>query len=291
MQQFVSCMQLVPQAGVQSLTMIDIHCHLLPGIDDGAPDLDTSIAMARLACADGISTIFCTPHIYPGLYENTAADIRRRVAALQRALQDKGLGLVLNYGADVHLVPGTLSSLRSGQVPTLGGSRYLLLEPSHHVRPPQFRQSVFEFVANGVVPVLTHPERLTWAADSYDEFLQLAKSGAWLQVTGGALLGKFGRQAKHIAERLVGDGWCAILASDGHSTGRRAPVLSEAAFRAAQLVGEREAQRMVALRPQAIVDDLLSENVIPPPALAGTRNQFHGKISKILLRLAKFGRE
>lgn len=283
-------LQRVPSATVETCIMIDLHCHLLPGIDDGSPDIATSLTMARMACADGTTTIFCTPHIYPGLYENKAADIRRRVASLQVALHDKGIGLVLNYGADVHLVPNTLADLRSGLVPTLGGSRYLLLEPSHHVRPPRFRESVFELVANGVVPVLTHPERLTWAMDSYDEFLQLAKSGAWLQVTGGALLGTFGRQAKHLAERLVGDGWCAVLASDGHTTGRRAPLLAQATYRAAQLVGGSEAERMVRLRPQAVIDDVAPKEIPLPPALAATDNPVQGKISKLLSGFALFRR-
>ena len=101
-------------------------------------------------------------------------------------------------------------------------SRYLLLEPSHHVCPPRFCESVFELIGAGYVPVITHPERLTWAQDHLDDFFALARSGAWLQVTGGALTGKFGARTQRLAERFVGDGWTAILASDAHDTAPRA---------------------------------------------------------------------
>jgi protein-tyrosine phosphatase len=248
--------------------MIDIHCHLLPGIDDGAQTLASSLDMARIAVADGITTIFCTPHIYPGLYENTGPDIRRRVAALQQNLRDAGITLALNHGADTHLVPEVREGLRCGRIPTLGGSRYLLLEPSHHVRPPRFKETVFELIAAGIVPVITHPERLTWVEQHYDDFTELARSGAWMQVTGGALVGRFGNRVKKIAERFVGDGWTHVLASDGHTTGQRAPLLAAARARAGELLGSVEGSRLVLERPQAILDNLLPETVAAPPALA-----------------------
>ena len=147
--------------------MIDLHSHLLPGIDDGATSLEMSLDMARQAVADGVHTMACTPHIYPGLYQNDANGITRACHQLQAALDVYGIALTLVSGADVHLVPGLLDGLRAGTVPTLHGSRYVLLEPSHRVRPPRFEESVFELVAAGYTPVITHPERLTWIEDHY----------------------------------------------------------------------------------------------------------------------------
>src|SRR5690348_6471940 len=125
------------------MRMFDLHCHLLPGIDDGAPDLATSLEMARIAHADGIRTIACTPHIYPGMYDNDAPGIRTAIAALQAELDAAGIGLRLVEGADVHLDTDLAGAIRGGRVPTLAGSRYLLLEPPHHVAPPGFEQQVF----------------------------------------------------------------------------------------------------------------------------------------------------
>ena len=235
--------------------MIDLHCHLLPGIDDGPKDIATTLEMARIAVGDGIGTIFCTPHIYPGLYENFQTDIVRRVDQLRMILQRENIPLRLSYGADTHLVPEVLDGLKAGRIPTLGGSRYLLLEPSHNVRPPRFTESVFALIGAGYVPVITHPERLTWAAVHMPDFFALARAGAWMQITGGALLGRFGPSVQRLADRFVGEGWTAVLASDAHTTHRRAPQLAEAMHRATTLIGKEEALRMVFARPQLVVDN------------------------------------
>ncbi|MDS4069917.1 MAG: CpsB/CapC family capsule biosynthesis tyrosine phosphatase, partial [Candidatus Competibacter sp.] len=123
--------------------MIDLHCHLLPGIDDGAPDLAISLAMARIAAADGIEVVACTPHIYPGLYENNGPAIRRAVSELQAHLDEAAIPLRLTYGADTHIAPDLVAGLREGRVPSLHGSRYFLLEPPHHVAPPRLEETVF----------------------------------------------------------------------------------------------------------------------------------------------------
>lgn len=240
--------------------------------------------MARIAVADGIKTIFCTPHIYPGLYENAGPDIKRRVASLQGSLNERSIDLHLSHGADVHLVPDLLHGLQTGRIPTLGGSRYLLLEPSHTVRPPRFREAVFAIVAAGYTPVITHPERLSWVGDHYDDFVSLAQSGAWLQITGGALLGRFGANAQHYAERFIDEGWVAVLASDAHTTNRRAPQLAEACDRAAQWVGREEAARMVLARPQAVLDNRPAAEVTAPLALTLQTRANQGKISKMFSR-------
>ncbi|HQC73838.1 MAG TPA: capsular biosynthesis protein, partial [Candidatus Competibacteraceae bacterium] len=101
--------------------MIDLHCHLLPGIDDGAPNLDTSLAMARIAVADGITVTACTPHIYPGMYQNTGPAIRQAVSELQAHLDEAGVSLRLTYGADTHIAPDLVAGLRDGRVPSLHG--------------------------------------------------------------------------------------------------------------------------------------------------------------------------
>jgi protein-tyrosine phosphatase len=260
--------------------MIDLHCHLLPGIDDGAKTLDDALAMARLAVADGISLTACTPHIYPGLYENTSDGIRVGIAALRDALAGAGIALALTDGADAHLTPELLPRLRSGTVPTLGGSRYFLLEPAHHVPPPHFVAQVATFVEMGYVPVITHPERLTWIDGHYGDFVQAARDGAWLQVTSGSLTGDFGSDARYWGERLVDEGWVHILATDAHGLRARRPELRKGVAAAARLVGDEEAQRMVELRPAAILADTAPEAVPQPLAFASaakTKPSFWGR--------------
>ena len=245
--------------------MIDLHSHILPGIDDGAKSLDVSLEMARLAVADGIHTMACTPHIYPGLYLNDAQGITHARDALQLELDAQGINLRLVTGADVHLVPDLLAGLRGGQVPTLNGSRYVLLEPSHHVAPPRFEESVFHLVAAGYTPVITHPERLTWIETHYEVFVRMIGQGAWMQVTAGALTGMFGPRAKYWGEKFIGEGHTHLLATDAHSNRRRVPCLSEGLAVAQRLLGPAEAARLVLERPQAILDDLSPGRATPLP--------------------------
>ncbi|WP_418321081.1 tyrosine-protein phosphatase [Piscinibacter sakaiensis] len=243
--------------------MIDLHSHILPGIDDGAKTLEMSLEMARIAVRDGTTVMACTPHIYPGLYMNDSAGIHAERDKLQRALDTYGIPLKLVVGADAHLVPELLDGLKSGRVPTLNGSRYFLLEPSHHVPPPNFESSVFNIMAEGYQPVLTHPERLVWIEHNYQTFVTLAKRGVWMQLTAAAILGKFGKRARYWSERMLDEGLVHLIASDAHTVNMRNPQMAEAVDRAAASVGKEEALRMVYERPQAILDDVAPELVAP----------------------------
>jgi protein-tyrosine phosphatase len=270
--------------------MIDLHCHILPGIDDGSPDDATSLEMARIATADGIRTIACTPHIYPGLYENDANGIRARVAALQGKLDDAGIALKLTSGADAHLTPELLGRVKDGTAPTLHGGRYFLLEPSHHVVPPRFEESVLNFTAAGFVPVITHPERLTWIEGQYRILESLLRSGAWMQITAGSLTGRFGSNAQYWAERMLDDGMVHLLATDAHGVKGRPPLLAEGMEAAEKWVGTAEAKRLVLDRPQAILDNRAPAQVMPVPALdpARRRSRSRGIWAKLTGRRVRF---
>lgn len=249
--------------------MIDLHSHILPGIDDGSRSLEQSLEMARMAVDDGTTVMACTPHIYPGLYMNDAAGIQAERDKLQKALDTYRIPLQLVVGADAHLVPELLDGLQSGRVPTINGSRYLLLEPPHHVPPPNLEQSVFQIMAAGYVPVITHPERLVWIEHHYPTFVELARRGAWLQLTAGAIVGKFGKRARYWSERLLNEGWVHIVASDAHTTGMRNPRMSEAIPVLEKAVGADEARRLLHERPQAILDDADPATVAPVPGFRG----------------------
>lgn len=236
--------------------MLDLHCHLLPGIDDGAVDLDMALEMARMAVADGITTVACTPHIYPGMYDNTGDGIRAAITALRLELASRDIDLQLVEGADVHLDQGLADSIRAGRIPTLAGSRYLLLEPPHHVAPPRFEDTVFQLMVAGYVPVITHPERLSWIEGHYGVFQRLVKAGSWMQITAGSVTGRFGKRPRYWAERMLDEHLVHILATDAHHPRRRPPLLAEGREAAANRVGEQEATHMVVTRPQGIVDNL-----------------------------------
>ncbi len=240
--------------------------------------MQVSLAMARAAVADGIVITACTPHIYPGLYDNSRQTIEWSIEALRNALAEEEIPLQLVIGADTHLVPGLLGRLRSGAVPTLAGSAYLLLEPAHHVAPPGFEQSVFELVAAGYIPVITHPERLSWIGDHYDVFKRLVERGAWMQITSGSLTGRFGSDARYWAERMLDEGLVHLLATDAHGLGNRPPLLAEGRHAAEKWVGAEEAVRLVLDRPQCIIDDLAPSSTPPPGGKSKNRPGWLGRL-------------
>lgn len=246
--------------------MIDLHCHMLPGIDDGAADIEVALEMARVAVADGITVTACTPHIMPGVYGNTGPGIRAAIEAFRGALAQAGIPLRLVTGADVHLATDLCQGLRDGRVLTLNESRYFLFEPPHHVLPPRLEHAVFETMTAGFQPVITHPERLSWIEGHYDVMQRLAHSGAWMQITCGSLTGRFGRRPQYWAERMVDEGLTHILATDAHNLRNRAPSMARSRDLVAQRLGEAEADNMVLVRPQGILDNAEPSDL--PPALA-----------------------
>lgn len=243
--------------------MIDLHCHMLPAIDDGAGDVETSLAMARMAVEDGIRITACTPHIMPGVYENRGPDIRAAIDRLQKVLDESDIPLKLVTGADVHIAPDLVHGLKTGRILSLNDSRYFLFEPPHHIAPPRLEQLCFDVMSAGYMPLITHPERLTWIESHYDVIKQMAHGGAWIQITAGAVTGRFGRRPKYWSERMLDEGMVHILATDAHNLRNRSPNLSHARDLIAERLGEQAAIDMVLTRPQGVLDNV-SPSTLPP---------------------------
>jgi len=245
--------------------MIDLHCHILPGLDDGAANLSVSTDMAKAFVADGVSVVACTSHILPGLYHNSGPQIRQATAQLQQHLDREGIPLRLVTGADNHIIPNFVSELRLGHLLSLADTRYVLVEPPHHVAPPRLEELFFSLLVAGYVPILTHPERLTWIESHYQSMQRLAHAGIWMQVTAGSLTGAFGRKARYWGERMLDEGYIHILATDAHDVNRRPPNLSQGRELAAKRVGDIEAQHLVVTRPGAVLRND-QPSTLPVPA-------------------------
>jgi protein-tyrosine phosphatase len=236
--------------------MFDLHCHLLPGIDDGAIDLDMSIRMARVLVSDGVEAVVCTPHITPGLYDNAGPQIQAAVASLRRELALRDVQLELFAGADAHVAAGFLAKLRSGEIPSLADSRYVLVELPHDVAPVLLKHFFFELLVNGYVPILSHPERARWIPEQFATLKRLVRSGLWIQITAGSLLGHFGSVPQYWSERLLSDGLVHLVATDAHrDTGPRAPCLARARDAVIRRMGERSAGDIFSARPLAVLRD------------------------------------
>ncbi len=237
--------------------MIDLHSHILPGVDDGSPDLATSLAMARMAVEDGIKVMACTPHFLPGLYNNDANDIRQRTAAFSQELASQGIPLRLVTGGDVHIRADMVSVLQGKRALTLNDTRYVLLEPPQIVMPLRLDTLISKMVEAGFIPVITHPERLSWIEQHAAILKPLVMAGAWMQITAGSLTGRFGKRPLYWAQRLLQTGLVHVMATDAHNLGSRPPRLAHAVALAAREVGTLEAQNLVVNRPKFILDNQL----------------------------------
>lgn len=203
--------------------MIDLHTHILPGLDDGAPDLEASLAMARLAGADGTTTIVATPHVN-FRYSFPLNEIDRRVGELKAALRSAGLELEILAGAEldvarlIELSDGELRALSLGDGPSL-----LLESPFAHAGP--LEDVVFDLQLRGFAPVLAHPERCPPFQRDEDLLRRLVERGALCSITAGSLAGVFGSTVRRFALRLLSEGLVHDISSDAHDSDRRPPLI------------------------------------------------------------------
>jgi protein-tyrosine phosphatase len=231
---------------------VDIHCHLLPGIDDGASSWEEALAMAKMAVADGIGTIIATPHQLGNHVKNSGETIRAAAAEFQRLLEQRRVPLQVLAGGDVRIEPDLLRKIRSGEVVTLGDRRrHVLLELPHEVYVPLDRL-LDELAGAGVVGILSHPERNHGLLSQPGLVRQLVKRGCLLQVTAGSLTGAFGSQVQKFASALVEQGLVHFVATDAHGTRGRPPLLGAAFARVGDLAGEKAAVELCCDHPRAV---------------------------------------
>ena len=233
--------------------MIDIHCHILPGIDDGPEKMETTLEMLRMAADDGITHIIATPH-YRCQDVLTMQDIDDRVSLVRKEMEKSGMTIRLSAGADIRLTYELISCLSRRALPTINGSRYFLLELPDFL-PPHFDEFIFESRIKGYVPIITHPERNHSLLASPRRSEVLREAGALLQLTAMSITGEFSRQIKKYSLQLLKMGCVDFVASDAHSTKRRVPVLSRAYGEVSKMLDEDAAQRMFVDNPKAVIEN------------------------------------
>lgn len=241
--------------------MIDLHSHLLPGIDDGAPDLATALKLARIAVQDGITHMMCTPHIHPGRYDNTIASIQRALSELQQGLIKERVKLVINAAAEVRFGMELMVAIKNNKIPFLGewrGQPVLLLEFPHGEIPFGAERLTQWLLQQGIQPLIAHPERNKGFMRAPDKIKPFLEQGCLLQVTAGAVAGLFGEPAQQLAHALLKEKKVTVLATDAHNIKHRPPILSEGRTAAAQLIGEVAARRLVLDNPWRIAQSKLS---------------------------------
>ena len=255
------------QRGFNVELVIDLHCHVLPGIDDGPPDVDGSLQMAQAALDDGIDAIVATPHVNMR-YGLDPDAIPPRVEELQATLVRADLPLSLLCGAEIAL--SRLPGLGEDQIRSLclGHSSYVLIESPYSPVGSVIEQSLFELRVRGFRPVLAHPERCPEFRRSIPRLTRLVENGVTCSVSAGSIVGQFGPAVRRFAGRLLELGLVHNVSSDAHDTVRRTPRLS-AAFRDQKAPLSNPDMRLwlTSTVPAAILRD---EPIPPPPPMPGS---------------------
>lgn len=233
--------------------MIDLHSHILHGIDDGASNIQMALDMARFAAEDGVEVMACTPHFLPGVYDPDPADVVRRVALLNERLMEEGIELALVTGCEAHVRPDMLRQLAAGQILTFHFGRHVLVEMPPVTLPPNMDRFFLDLIRAGYKPVMAHVERYRWSERAMPFIQSMVVAGAQMQVTAGSFFGDYGRAAQDLAMRLLDLGLVHIVASDAHDVTKRPPGLSRAFELVKSERGLAEARQIFLERPEAIL--------------------------------------
>ncbi len=235
--------------------MIDLHCHLLPGIDDGSKSLEQSLAMLHHAVNAGIKKIVCTPHITPGRYDNSIESIKPVFENLKTEIIANSIAIEIGFAAEIRFDPVIIDMVNNNTLPVLGeynGERLILLEFPHSHIPSGCEELIQWLADKGIRVLIAHPERNRSVLHDIDKIKSLHKLGCLFQITGGSLTNVFKDASKECAIELLKRGWVSVIASDAHNLHSRTPELEPARLEAEKIVGEEESIEMVIGRPDKI---------------------------------------
>jgi len=218
--------------------MIDIHCHILPGIDDGAKSEAELLKMAHEAVSDGITTIIATPHHMNGVYINAKAEVLALTEHANQLLQKEEIPLTILPSQEIRIYENLIRDLRNNQVLFLDKAcKYILLELPANSVPYQIDRLIFEIQILGVTPIIAHPERNSAIREQPYLLYKMVKSGAFAQLTAASITGRFGKEIEKFSRQLVEHQLVHLIASDAHNADTRGPRLVSAYERLAEYGG------------------------------------------------------
>lgn len=236
--------------------MIDLHCHVLPGLDDGPRFLKESLDMARTAVKNNIQTIVATPHSLNGFFVNNWESIVSVTSSVQEALQREDIGLNIYPGMEVQMSPDLFEALERGEAATINNNgRYMLVEFPAFSMPAGGREFIFKLKLQGITPVIAHPERHLILQHDLNQLHELVQQGALCQLTALSLTGEFGISVQKSAEEMIRTGLAHVIATDAHYDSDRIHALARSVDLAAEVLQDYgRAEQMVTTTPAAIIN-------------------------------------
>lgn len=238
--------------------MIDLHSHILPGIDDGARDLNETVALAKHALDQGVTHMVCTPHIHTGVFDNTQKTIEEAFEVVVNELRANNVNLALSYSCEVRIGAELTNWIINSKLPLLGiwgGKPALLLELPHSHIPAGADSLINWLLRKGIQPIIPHPERNRDILSNYNKATWLKSLGVLFQATAGAFTGTFGERVSDTAYQMLDDNLIAYVASDMHNLKRRPNEMAEAYKAVSHFIGVLIANRLFIETPRAITSN------------------------------------
>ena len=236
--------------------IVDIHNHMLFGVDDGSYSLENSLEMAELSCESGVTDVICTPHCYPGMFENYAGTgFEKNFEKLKEALNDEGIPLNLHLGMEVFGHYETLDDLKNNKLYCLAGSRYMLIEFDFNDNPENVNYILEDLLDYDIVPIIAHPERYNFVAKAPTILFNWLDMGCLLQCNKDSISGKFGNLVKKISIDMLSDRLFSFIGSDAHGATRRTPYMQFAYEFVEENFGNDYAEEIFFKNPLKIINN------------------------------------
>lgn len=258
--------------------MIDIHCHILPYIDDGAESMEEAIKMARIAYSEGITNIVATPHYIEDVGYPSYDEISQRVEKIKIAIKSEGIGVEIIQGSEAYITWNLPLSIKNRDIPTINNTQYLLVEFPMFNMPIYSEDVIYKLKLMGITPIIAHPERYRYVMENPNILIKYIDIGALCQINSGSITGKFGKKIMKISKTLLSHDMVHFVASDGHSSGARAPILRSAYQKVRDIYGEKKSEKLFKINPQRIITG--KEIDIEVPKYISKKNKIRQIFSK-----------
>lgn len=239
------------------MSYVDIHSHILPGLDDGAKDEKETLRMLKLAEQSGISDIIATPHYHYRRGHAAPELIRATVERIQQMILESGMKIRLYPGNELYYTHELLDAVKSGNALTLADTEYVLLEFSPGVEARRIQNAVYQFLSEGYYPIIAHMERYEVFLKNPGFALEIAEMGAYFQVNAGSITGEHGWKTKYFARRMVKNGLIQFVATDCHDAQKRAPKWDKALSWLDKTCGSTETEKYLQKHPRAVLESLM----------------------------------
>lgn len=236
-------------------TYIDIHCHILPGVDDGSDSLETSMEMLHMADEDGISQIILTPHDKPWHRKMDYTRMNALVDQLQERLCQEGMDIRLYMGSELYYRNGLTEEIDQGEAVTLANSQYVLVEFDPLADYDYIRSGVYALLMGGYYPIVAHVERYKNVCCKMSRVIELIDMGSFMQVNAGSITGQYGISAKQLTKKMLKQDLIHFVATDAHDLNRRQPCLSQCAQYIGKKYGESSRRRLFYDHPMCVLHD------------------------------------